>query len=121
MRTRVRRQVRGYNGVWQTLPQPIAGEIHIVGTYPAERANASLVPTTIIRNRKIGPGAKLVYSKLLSYARNNETATTKRIADDIAASPRSVRNYMTALKSAGLIRVHLQPGKPSSYTLISAI
>jgi hypothetical protein len=98
----------------------VSGEIRIVGTHPIERTNASLVPTTIIRNPKIGPGAKLVYSKLLSYARNNEIATTKRIAGDIAASPRSVRNYIAALKSAGLIRIHLQPGKPSSYTLITA-
>jgi hypothetical protein len=101
-------------------PATAAGEIRVVGTYPTERTNASWVPTTVIRSRKIGPGAKLVYSKLLSYALNAETATTRRIAGDLAVSPRSVRNYIAALKAAGLIRVHLQPGKPSSYTLITA-
>jgi hypothetical protein len=100
-------------------PAAIAREIRIIGAYPIERANASLVPTTIIGSREIGPGAKLVYSKLLSYARNSQMATTQRIAADLAVSPRSVRNYIAALKIAGLIRVHLQPGKPSSYTLIS--
>jgi predicted DNA-binding transcriptional regulator YafY len=78
-----------------------------------------VLPTTIIGNRKIGPGAKLVYSKLLSYAWSNESATTKRIAADLAVSPRSVRNYIGALKSAGLVRVDLQPGKASSYTLLN--
>jgi len=61
-----------------------------------------------------------VYSALLTYALRKETATNNRLADDLAVSPRSVRNYITALKSAGLIKVRSHPGKPNSYTLANA-
>jgi hypothetical protein len=91
---------------------------------PARRAAsayASLIPNPIIENRKIGPGAKLVYSKLLDYAWAGETATNNRLAADLAVSPRSVRNYVAELKVAGLVRVRLQPGKPSAYTLTASL
>jgi hypothetical protein len=46
-------------------------------------------------------------------------ATNNRLAVDLAISPRSVRNYITALKHAGLIKVRSHPGKPNSYALAS--
>jgi biopolymer transport protein ExbD len=87
----------------------------------ATSVHASMMPVAIIANKKIGPGAKLVYSKLLAYAAANEVATNNRLAADLAVSPRSVRNYISALKSVGLVKVRLQPGKPSSYTLTSSL
>jgi hypothetical protein len=87
----------------------------------AATANASLIPNPVIENRKIGPGAKLVYSKLLDYAWTSETATNNRLASDLAVSPRSVRNYVGELKAAGLVQVRLQPGKPISYTLTASL
>ena len=67
------------------------------------------------------PLTKLVYSKLLNYASTNDTATNNRLAADLAVSPRSVRNYIAALKSARLVEVRLHPGKPSSYKLTAAL
>ena len=79
--------------------------------------DASRIPLAIITNKKIGPGAKLVYSTLLTYASSNETATNNRLAADLAVSSRSIRNYISSLKSAGLVKVRLHAGKPSSYQL----
>ena len=104
------------------IATPIAaGQIKLARTYSTARANTSFVPTAIIASTTIGPGPKLVYSKLLTYAVTNEAATNNRLATDLAVSPRSVRNYITALKSAGLIRVRSHPGKPNSYTLSGII
>jgi DNA-binding GntR family transcriptional regulator len=83
--------------------------------------DASLIPSAVIVSKKIGPGAKLVYSKLLDYAATGETATNNRLASDLAVSPRSVRNYVAELKAAGLVRVRQQPGKPNAYLLTATL
>jgi len=101
-------------------PGITSGHIQLIGTYSPARANTSFIPVAIIGNKRIGPGPKLVYSKLLTYALRNEGATNNRLAADLAVSPRSVRNYITALKLAGLIKVRSHPGKPNSYALTSA-
>ena len=85
-----------------------------------EGQQTSRIPLAIIASKKIGPGAKLVYSTLLSYASSKETATNNRLAADLAVSPRSIRNYIAALKSAGLVKVRLHAGKASSYQLTVA-
>jgi hypothetical protein len=91
-------------------------------TRPRGRTDsASLIPTAIIVSKKIGPGAKLVYSKLLDYASTGKTATNNGLASDLAVSPRSVRNYVAELKTAGLVRVRQQPGKPNAYQLTAAL
>lgn len=100
-------------------PMP-AGRTELIGPFPRAQ-ETSVVPLAIIRNKEIRPGAKLVYSKLLDYASTNVTASTRRLAADLAVSPRSVRNYIAALKDAGLVKVRLHPGKPSSYQLIRAL
>jgi hypothetical protein len=99
-------------------PMP-AGRIELIGPFPHAR-ETSVVPLAIIQNKNIGPGAKLVYSKLLNYAATDVTTSTRRLAADLAVSPRSVRNYLAALKDAGLVKVRLHPGKPSSYQLTRA-
>lgn len=104
-----------------SLAAPLpAGRIELVGPLPRSR-EAALLPTAIIQSKRIGPGAKLVYSKLLNYAATGVTATNRRLAADLAVSPRSIRNYVAALKDTGLIKVRLHPGKPSSYQLAPAL
>ena len=93
-----------------------SGRIEFVNSYRI-LADASFIPTTIIQNRTIGPGAKLAYSKLIQYARGREVATNNRLAADLAVSPRSVRNYIAALQDAQLVQVSRHPGKPNSYRL----
>lgn len=97
-----------------------SGRIEFAGS---DRAliDAALIPLSIIQNSAIGPGAKLVYSKLLEYAQGRELATNNRLAADLAVSPRSVRNYIASLKAARLVQVRRHPGKPNSYRLTSNV
>jgi hypothetical protein len=98
-----------------------SGRIQLIGRYTPTPGNTSFIPTSIIGNKEIGPGPKLVYSRLLSYAAANEPATNNRLAADLAVSPRSVRNYISALKAAGLVEVRHHPGKPRSFRLAAAL
>src|SRR5690348_16348276 len=95
----------------------VAGHIYVIGQFPLSPANSSLIPTAIIGKKDIGPGPKLVYSQLLAYAAARAPATNNRLAADLAVSPRSIRNYISSLKDAGLVNVQLHPGKPRSFTL----
>jgi DNA-binding transcriptional ArsR family regulator len=99
---------------------PSSGRIQLIGKFPLPATNASVIPTAIIAKKGIGPGPKLVYSRLLAYAAMNEPATNTKLAADLAVSPRSVRNYIAALKAAGLVEVHLHPGKPRSFKIAAA-
>jgi hypothetical protein len=85
-----------------------------------EASDLLWMPTTIVAHTKLTPGAKLTYSKLIEYARGREVATNNRLAADLVVSPRSVRNYIAALRAAGLVEVRRHPGKPNSYRLTSA-
>jgi len=98
-----------------------AGRIQLIGGYPTAPENTTLIPTAIIGNKKIGPGPKLVYSRLLAYAATNQPATNNRLAADLAVSPRSIRNYISALMAAGLVQVRYHPGKPRSFKLAAAL
>lgn len=100
--------------------QVASGSIEYAGS---ERTleNAAIIPLSIIQSASIGPGAKLVYSKLLEYAQGREAATNNRLAADLAVSPRSIRNYVSALRAVGLVQVRRHPGKPNSYRLTSRL
>src|SRR5262245_3769423 len=104
------------------LATPVAsGRIQLLGQYLTALANTSFIPAAVIGKKDIGPGPKLVYSRLLAYAATNEVATNNRLAADLAVSPRSIRNYLTALKAAGLVEVRHHPGKPRSFVLGAAL
>jgi hypothetical protein len=95
---------------------PTAGHIQVLAPLTFSPTDTSFIPTAIIA-KELGPGPKLVYSRLLACAANNGSATNHQLAADPAVSPRSIRNYITALKAAGLVQVELHPGKPRSFTL----
>jgi hypothetical protein len=94
-----------------------SGRIQLIGRFSTSPEETTFIPTAIIGNKNIGPGPKLVYSQLLAYAATNEAATNNRLAADLAVSPRSIRNYLSALKVAGLVAVEHYPGKPRSFRL----
>jgi predicted HTH transcriptional regulator len=98
-----------------------AGRIQLIGRFSSAPENTTFIPDAIIANKHLSPGPKLVYSMLLSYAAANEPATNNRLAADLAVSPRSIRNYISALKAAGLIKVWHHPGKPRSFNLVAAL
>jgi hypothetical protein len=91
--------------------------IQVLAALTFSPTNTSFIPTALIAKKELGPGPKLVYSRLLARAGNNESATNNQLAADLAISPRSIRNYITALKEAGVVPVELHPGKPRSFTL----
>jgi hypothetical protein len=93
-----------------------SGRIELTGSRRV-LADASRIPVAVIQHPAIGPGAKLVYSKLIEYARSRQVATNNRLAADLVVSPRSVRNYVAELRAAGLVRVARHPGKPNSFQL----
>lgn len=70
-------------------------------------AGFTTIPNAILRFPGISPGAKLLYVLLLSYAWNKGSCFPgqDRVADDLGVSDRSVRNYITELESAGLLRI----------------
>jgi DNA-binding transcriptional ArsR family regulator len=98
-----------------------SGRIQLIGRFSSSPGNTTYIPAAIIGNKNIGPGSKLVYSRLLTYAATNEPATNNRLAADLAVSPRSIRNYIAALKEAGLVEVRHHPGKPRSFKLAAAL
>jgi|SRR6185295_3507706 len=97
------------------------GHIQIIGRYSDVARDASFIPTTVITSKDIGPGPKLVYSWLLKFAATNEPPTNDRLAADLGISPRSVRNYIAALKATGLVEVHVRSGNQRSFKLATAL
>lgn len=97
------------------------GRIEVIGSSAIARASATFIPPEIIAHQDIASGAKLVYSKLLHYARAGPAPTHKRLAAELGVSPRSIRNYLGELKAAGLLQVRTHAGKPNSYRLSAAI
>jgi hypothetical protein len=106
-----------FRGMANLASASVSSAIGTFAQYSALAPDASVIPTAIIANRAIGPGPKLVYSRLLAYAATNDAATNNRLAADLAVSPRSIRNYIAALKAAGLVETQLHAGKPRSFRL----
>src|SRR5262249_31423836 len=98
-----------------------SGRIQLLSPYLTALANTSFIPGAVIANKDMRPGPKLVYSRLLAYAATNEVATNNRLATDLAVSPRTIRNYLAALKAAGLVKVRHHPDKPRSFVLGAAL
>src|SRR5262245_60905299 len=98
-----------------------SNRFHIVGRSVTLTSETSFIPADIIASTKIGPGPKLIYSRLLAYAATNEPATNKRLAADLAVSLRSVGNYIRALKNAGLVEVQLVDGNTRSFKLATSL
>ena len=88
IRPKRRYTVRGMANVASPIE---SGRIQLIGKFSTAAANTTFIPAAIIGNKDIGPGPKLVYSRLLTYAAANEAATNNRLAADLAVSPRSVR------------------------------
>ena len=104
-----------------TLPTYLARTIAIKGPAQFDRAQSTVIPLAILHHKTISPGAKLVYSTLLNYARVGGAGNHKRLAADLALSPRAVRNHVDELRKARLLGVQTRPGKPNIYTVSTAI
>jgi hypothetical protein len=82
-----------------------------------EGVNVLVMPTTIIADNRLTPGAKFLYSVLLKQSWNGESvcATHAALAHLIGASVRATRNYIDELTAAKLLTMESRAGKPSCY------
>src|SRR5262245_38637690 len=85
-------------------------------------SDALLMPTTIIADTKLTPGAKFLYSVLLNQSWKEATISPSHgsLAREIGASVRATRNYIDELREAKLISLQTRPGRPSLYSVAHA-
>ncbi len=78
------------------------------------------VPNAILTHAKISPGAKLTYAMLLKYAweKNSSFPGQAQLAEDLGATDRSIRTYLSDLEANGLVEIHRRGlGRPNLYIL----
>jgi hypothetical protein len=92
----------------------------VKGADAATRLGWTGVPNFILENDKLSPGAKLVYSMLLKYAREDDECFPGqgRLGKDIGASERSVRTWLRELEKQKLVTSKRRgQGKSNLYTV----
>ena len=68
------------------------------------------VPNALLRHKSISPGAKLVYTMLLSYAWQNDFCFPgqETLAKDMGVTSRSVRTYLKELEAKKFLTIQQQ-------------
>src|SRR3984885_2343570 len=81
--------------------------IEIVGADLATRHGFTQVPNFILTNPAISVGAKLAYAMLLKYAWGDDACFPGQVklAQDMGAGERSVRDYLKELEAAQLLEI----------------
>jgi DNA-binding MarR family transcriptional regulator len=78
------------------------------------------VPNALLRHKSISPGAKLVYTMLLSYAWQNDFCFPgqETLAKDMGVTSRSVRTYLKELEAKKFLTIQQQgQGRVNIYHL----
>ena len=78
------------------------------------------VPNALLRHKAISPGAKLVYTMLLSYAWQNDFCFPgqETLAKDMGVTSRSVRTYLKELEAKKFLTIQQQgQGRVNIYHL----
>lgn len=94
--------------------------IKIVGADPATLYGFTQVPNFVLTKPDLSVGAKLTYAMLLKYARDQEGCFPGQVklAEDMGAGERSVRDYLKELRVAGLLAITKRGlGKTNFYEL----
>ncbi|MEM6931967.1 MAG: helix-turn-helix domain-containing protein [Pseudomonadota bacterium] len=79
------------------------------------------VPHTILRSKKLSPGAKLAYAGLLSYAWHRDSCFPgqDRLGVDIGVTRQTANEYIKELRTKGFIRVTRRgQGRSNLYELL---
>ncbi len=87
---------------------------------PALQGGFTQIPTFIIRNPALSPGARITYAMFLSYAWHNDSCFPgqDRLAVDMGMSRSRVTEFVGELQSAGLISIQRRgQGKTNIYTV----
>jgi len=90
------------------------------GADAATRLGWTGVPNFILRSKEVSPGAKLVYTMLLYYAREEDECFPgqERLAEDMGATDRSVRKWLNELEQAKYITAKQRgQGRTNIYTI----
>jgi hypothetical protein len=94
--------------------------IEIIGADPVTRHGFTQVPNSILTKKDLSVGAKLAYAMLLKYAWNNDACFPGQVklAEDMGAGERSVRDYLKELEAGGLLEITQRGlGKTNLYRL----
>jgi hypothetical protein len=94
--------------------------IELIGADPVTRHGFTQVPNFILTKRDLSVGAKLAYAMLLKYAWNNDACFPGqlKLAEDMGAGERSVRDYLKELQAGGLLEITQRGlGKTNLYRL----
>ena len=78
------------------------------------------VPNALLRHKSVSPGAKLVYTMLLSYAWQNDFCFPgqETLAKDMGVTSRSVRTYLKELEAKKFLTIQQQgQGRVNIYHL----
>lgn len=79
------------------------------------------LPKFVLKDKRLSFGARLTYAVLLSYAWQDDSCFPgqERMAVDLGATDRSVRNFLSELKDFGYIDWKQQGlGKPNIYFIL---
>jgi hypothetical protein len=77
------------------------------GFDPVSAGGFTQIPNCLINNHDLSPGAKLVYSKLLSYAWYNQMVYPgqETMAEELGLGKRSVIRFVAELERIGYLEV----------------
>jgi len=92
----------------------------VKGADPLTEQGWTAIPNRVLRDRGLSTGAKLTYTMMLYYAREDQACFPgqDRLAADIGSGKRSVVRYVAELEKAGILHVKRRgQGRPNVYTL----
>jgi DNA-binding MarR family transcriptional regulator len=94
--------------------------IVLLGADALSQKGFTQVPNALLRHKSISPGAKLVYTMLLSYAWQNDFCFPgqETLAKDMGVTSRSVRTYLKELEGKKFLTIQQQgQGRVNIYHL----
>jgi Helix-turn-helix domain len=94
--------------------------IVLLGADALSQKGFTQVPNALLRHKAISPGAKLVYTMLLSYAWQNDFCFPgqETLAKDMGVTSRSVRTYLKELEGKKFLTIQQQgQGRVNIYHL----
>ena len=94
--------------------------IVLLGADALSQKGFTQVPNALLRHKSISPGAKLVYTMLLSYAWQNDFCFPgqETLAKDMGVTSRSVRTYLKELETKKFLTIQQQgQGRVNIYHL----
>ena len=111
------RQGNGFSPFGSLLKQR---NIVLRGADALSQKGFTQVPNALLRHKTISPGAKLVYTMLLSYAWQNDFCFPgqETLAKDMGVTSRSVRTYLKELEAKKFLTIQQQgQGRVNIYHL----